>query len=104
MTACPIVKIKASHPSQGDFVEINECDFDPAKHERFVEPLPAPPAPVLPPPPPAPADPLASLLKEWREQDYGTLRGIALAVTKRVPENRKQAVQMIEQELAKRAK
>lgn len=35
---CPTVKIKSSHPkSQGDFVEINKSDFDPKKHELFVE-------------------------------------------------------------------
>ncbi len=30
------IKIKSTHPeSQGDFVEINETDFDPAVHEKF---------------------------------------------------------------------
>lgn len=33
---CKTVKIKASHPSQGDFVEINEEDFDPEKHELYA--------------------------------------------------------------------
>lgn len=50
-----------------------------------------------PPPPPPPVDPLASLPADWREQDYGTLRGVAIAACGgRTPENRKQAVQMIE--------
>jgi len=31
------IKIKASHPSQGDFVIIEEEDFDPAKHVRHGE-------------------------------------------------------------------
>lgn len=34
------VKIKPSHPSQGDHVVINEADFDPAKHE-LIEDVPA---------------------------------------------------------------
>lgn len=34
----PTVRIKSTHPkSQGDFVEINEKDFDPKKHEMFDE-------------------------------------------------------------------
>lgn len=33
----PTVKIKPSHPSQGEFVEINEKDFDAKKHELFEE-------------------------------------------------------------------
>lgn len=33
---CKTVKIKSSDPkSQGDFVEINESDFDPKKHEKY---------------------------------------------------------------------
>jgi hypothetical protein len=36
------VKIQSSHPeSQGDFVEINEEDFDKEKHELYVEKKPA---------------------------------------------------------------
>lgn len=34
---CPIIKIKPSSPEQGEFVVINESDFDPAKHARYVE-------------------------------------------------------------------
>lgn len=60
MSVVPVIRIMPSHPSQGDFVEINETDFDPAKHERY-EPAPAassepPPAKsklTLPPPPAA---------------------------------------------------
>lgn len=30
------IRIKSTHPaSQGDFVEINETDYDPSKHELF---------------------------------------------------------------------
>lgn len=32
---CETVKIKSSHPSQGDFVEINVSDFDESKHKLF---------------------------------------------------------------------
>lgn len=32
---CETVKIKSSHPSQGEFVEINASDFDATKHELF---------------------------------------------------------------------
>lgn len=39
----PTVKIKSSDPkTQGDFVEINETDFDPKKHELFDIPAPKP--------------------------------------------------------------
>jgi hypothetical protein len=31
------VKIMPSHESQGDFVVINESDFDPKKHGLYVE-------------------------------------------------------------------
>tara|TARA_R110000803_G_scaffold112299_1_gene180660 strand:- start:352 stop:510 length:159 start_codon:yes stop_codon:yes gene_type:complete len=31
------VKIKSSHPSQGEFLVIDEADFDKAKHELFAE-------------------------------------------------------------------
>jgi hypothetical protein len=36
-----LMRVKSSHPeSQGDFVIINECNFDPSVHERFdPEPL-----------------------------------------------------------------
>lgn len=37
------IKIKPSHPSQGDFVLINEDDFDPAVHQP-LEPVVATPA------------------------------------------------------------
>lgn len=39
---CKTVRIKSSHPeSQGEFVEINESDFDPAIHE-LLEPAAEP--------------------------------------------------------------
>ena len=34
---CPTVRIKAPE-APGGFVVINEADFDPEKHEFFVEP------------------------------------------------------------------
>lgn len=44
---CPTIKIKSSDPkTQGDFVEINESDFDPKKHELFVEGSAPAPKPV----------------------------------------------------------
>lgn len=48
MSACPVVRIKPSHPSQGDFVEINESDFDPAVHEMADLPPPPVAAPIEP--------------------------------------------------------
>lgn len=39
---CPTVKIKSTDvETQGDYVEINETDFDAEKHELYVEPVPA---------------------------------------------------------------
>lgn len=32
------IRIKSSHQSQGDFVVINELDFDQNKHEKYQEP------------------------------------------------------------------
>lgn len=50
--ACRVIRIKSSHPeSQGEFVEINESDFDAGKHERHV-----PPPPELPALPPVPGE------------------------------------------------
>ena len=99
MPACPTVKIKtAAGP-----VIINESDFDPAVHERHIDPPPAPVLPPLPPLPMPPVHPLDNLAADWREQDYGTLRGIAIAVSDgRTPENRKQAAQMIDAALKAR--
>jgi hypothetical protein len=31
------IKIKSSDKSQGDFVIINACDFDPKKHTKITE-------------------------------------------------------------------
>lgn len=95
------VRIKSSHSeTQGPFVEINESDFDPAKHERYDVP-PPPPGPVVPPPAKAaPVDPLANLPPDWRTKDA---RKIAAAVSGRAVENNAQAIQVIEAELAKRA-
>jgi hypothetical protein len=36
---CPTVKIKATDPEQGEFVVINEADFDPKKQTLYVEPV-----------------------------------------------------------------
>lgn len=41
MSSCPTVKIMPSDPEQGDYVVINEEDFDPAIHTAYVEPEPA---------------------------------------------------------------
>lgn len=38
MSEVKTVRIKSSHPvSQGDFVEINESDFDENTHQRFED-------------------------------------------------------------------
>lgn len=36
------VKVKSWGKGQGEFVEINKSDFDPAKHELFNAPAPKP--------------------------------------------------------------
>lgn len=43
-----LIKIKPSHPSQGEFVLIEEDDFDPAKHEKLGESKPAQDAQIQP--------------------------------------------------------
>lgn len=99
---CPTVRIRPSHPSQGAFVEINASDFDPTRHEQFDAPPPPPAAPPPPPPPPPPVDALAVLPADWREWPSTKLRELAVSVTGRTPEDGKQAVEMIDAELAKR--
>lgn len=37
----PTIRIKAADPAQGEFVVINELDFDPDKHELFDAPTKA---------------------------------------------------------------
>lgn len=100
MAAIATVRVMPSHRSQGAFVEINESDFDPAKHELYIEPapLPLPPPPLAPPPPPP--GPLDGLPQNWRELPSKRLRELATAATGRTPEDRNQAVEMIEAALA----
>jgi hypothetical protein len=104
----PVVRVKPWGEGQGAFVRINESDFDPAKHELYVEPLPElPAAPVLTPLPVLESmpDPLAKLPADWQEKvKSAELRGIAAAVSGRTVENREQAVQVISEALAARAK
>ena len=100
MAACPTVRIMPSHPSQGAFVEINAEDFDPATHKRYVDPAPVPVG--VPPPPPfvPPPGPLDGLPQNWRELPSKRLRELATAATGRTPEDRNQAVEMIDAALA----
>lgn len=37
MDTCPTIKVKPWGNGQGDFVEINEADFDPKVHKPFDE-------------------------------------------------------------------
>jgi hypothetical protein len=37
--SCPTVRVRATSQEQGDYVVINQCDFDPAKH-RLYDPQP----------------------------------------------------------------
>ena len=103
---CKTMLIKPSHPDQGDFVVINEFDFDPTKHVKHELPPPpeSTPAPSVPPPPeltpapsvpPPPVDPLASLPANWKELSLAELRPIVEAATGRTPETQEQAVAMI---------
>lgn len=98
----PTVKIKSDRPK--GYRIINESDFDPKVHERFDEPPAPPPPPFVPPQPPAPVDPLADLPTDWATKlSADRLKDIALAATGRAAENRKQAIEVITEELAKRA-
>lgn len=97
---CATIRVKAWHPSQGAFVEINAFDFDAARHERYDVALPPPPVPLSPPPAPPP-NPLANLPRNWRDGKTAALRELAERVTGRTPETREQAVQMIEAALLK---
>jgi len=95
---CPTVLIKtAAGP-----VRINESDFDPKLHERDDTPLPPPPPSVLPPPPPVQQNPLDALSVDWREAPASKLKALAQGISGRNPEDKKQAVTMIEQALAAR--
>lgn len=92
----PTVKVK----SGDSFAIINECDFVEGQHERIVD---APPVIAPPPlePPPAPPSPLDGLAKDWADKSpTEDLKRIAAAVSGRAVENRKQAIDVIEQALA----
>lgn len=44
---CKTVRIKSTDPkTQGEFIEINDCDYDAAKHGPIVEVVPAAPKPA----------------------------------------------------------
>jgi hypothetical protein len=97
---CPVVKIMPARPSQGAFVEINAEDFDPARHVLYC---PAPVVPEVlppPPPPPPPAGPLDNLPPNWRSKAPQELRSLASTATGRMPENKSQAIEMIEAAIA----
>ena len=98
----PTVKIKSDRPK--GYRVINESGFDPKVHERFDEPPAPPPPPFVPPAPPPPVDPLADLPADWSTKlSADQLKSIAVAATGRAVENRKQAIEVITEELAKRA-
>lgn len=58
---------------------------------------------VPPPPPPPLADPLDNLPREWKSGKTKELIALAASVTGRTPENREQAVALIEAVIAARA-
>lgn len=60
-------------------------------------------AATVPPPPPPPVDALANLPKDWKNERTKALMAIATSIDGRAPENREQAVQLIESALAARA-
>lgn len=94
------ILVKSEHPeSQGPYVRINKAEFDPAKHERFELTPPPPAAPPAPPAPPS-TDPLASLAADWKDKPATELMAIAQAATGRTPADGKEAIAMIEAELA----
>jgi hypothetical protein len=100
--SCPTVKVKSWGENQGDFVDVNqsEYDADPSKFELFIPPLMPPPGPPVPPPPAVPPSPLDALKEDWRDGDVAELKAIAAAITGRAVENKDQAVAVIEAALA----
>lgn len=98
---CPTVRV-IDPVAPGGFVIINASEFDPVRHEKHITPPPPPPMP--PPPPPPPSDALSNLAKDWRNGKTNELRSIAASLGGRTPDNREQAIQMIEQALAARGK
>lgn len=98
----PTVKIKAD--TAKGFRIINASDFDPARHERFVE---APAVPELPPLPPvlgAPPGPLDNLGANWRDGDAADLKRLAAVVGDgRAVDNKRQAIEVIDAALKARA-
>jgi hypothetical protein len=103
---CKTVRIKSTDPTtQGEFVLINESDYDPEKHGPvMIPPPPVAVAPLSPPPPAAAPDPLASLAPNWRDSDVSKeMKAFAQAITGRAVENREQAVTVIDDALKARA-
>lgn len=88
------ITIKSTHQeSQGDYVVIEEKDFDESKgHVRFV-----PPPPVMVPAPPAAPVVESGIPADWRKKSGPDLQALAASLSGgRMPENKEQAVAMIE--------
>lgn len=101
---CPVVKIIHPQPEY-DFLEINASDYDPKIHTLYAGPEPVVPPAALPPPPPVPASGLGLLdllPNEWREKPASNLKALAQSISGRNPEDKKQAIAMIEQAIAAR--
>ena len=101
----PTVRVLHSNPAY-PYLDINAEDFDPERHELYVAPDAPPALPMPPPPPPAAFDPLDALPKDWRDakgRGIAKLREVAAAVSGgRMPENKEEAVQMLDAEIARR--
>jgi hypothetical protein len=93
----PTVRVK-SEMAPGGHMIMNKSDFDPNVHELFTDQV-LPPPPYLPPPPPVTHAALANLPKNWRNEKTAWLRNLAEKVSGRTPEDRDQAIQVIESEL-----
>jgi hypothetical protein len=102
---CKTVRIKSTDPTtQGEFVLINESDYDPEKHGPvMIPPPPVAVAPMMPPPAAVITHPLDFLAPNWRDaMKASDMKALAQAVTGRAVENREQAKAVIEEALKAR--
>lgn len=90
------IKIKPSHPSQGDYVLINESDFDASIHEKF-DPAAVPTKPAEAPPN------VIEIPENWADLPWAEMKKLANAVAPEKVFNKDDAVAAIEAELARRA-
>lgn len=90
-SSVPTVTIKDPN-KPGDYIIINESDFDPKRHEMFDAPAAEKPEDVD----------QVEIPANWQGLPWFTLRALAAHFSESPPANKADAVSLIEAEIAKR--